>query len=129
MHISRAFLEHVGTRRERAIKALTAMGPPVFNAAFSTFLGIIVLAGAKSYIFQTLFKGFLVLIIIGVLHGLILTPVVLSLIGPRSIYENQDEKDSAEQALEDRILADAKDVNEDGEDEGVVGADEGVAKV
>lgn len=103
VHIMRSFLEHVGTRKERAIKALETMGPPVFYAGFSTFLAIIVLSIARSYIFQVIFQGFLFLIIMGFLHGLILGPIILSLIGPPSFYDSEDDKIEAEKRLEARV--------------------------
>lgn len=104
VHITRAFLEHVGTRRERTIKALAQMGPPVFYAGFSTFLAIVVLAGAKSYIFQVLFFGFFFLIILAFLHGLVLGPVILSLIGPSSFFDTEEQKETAEKELETRFV-------------------------
>ncbi|CDF32996.1 unnamed protein product [Chondrus crispus] len=104
VHIARSFLEQVGTRTERTIKALETMGPPVFYAGFSTFLAIIVLSGARSYIFQVIFKGFLFLIIMGFLHGLILCPILLSLVGPASFYADEADKENAERVLEERIV-------------------------
>lgn len=105
VHIARAFLEHVGSRKERAIKALGSMGPPVFYAGFSTFLAIIVLAGAESYIFRVLFLGFLFLIVLAFLHGLILGPILLSLVGPPSFYASEEEKNAAERSLEERFVS------------------------
>ncbi len=99
VHIARSFLEQVGTRKERTEKALGALGPPVFYAAFSTFLAIIVLAFATSYIFNVLFLGFLELILIGVAHGLIFSPLILSLVGPPSFYATEEEKEAAEESL------------------------------
>lgn len=99
VHIGRAFLEQVGTRKERAIKSLGALGPPVFYAGFSTFLAIIVLAFATSYIFNVLFLGFLALIIIGLAHGLIFGPVLLSFIGPPSFFATEEEKEQTEMSL------------------------------
>lgn len=103
VHISRSFLEHVGSRTERAIKALATMGPPVFYAGFSTFLAIVILSVAKSYIFQVIFKGFLFLIAMAFLHGLILGPILLSLIGPRSFFADEAEKEGAEKQLEELV--------------------------
>lgn len=103
VHIARSFLEHVGTRTERAVKALKTMGPPVFYAGFSTFLAIIVLSGAKSYIFKVIFRGFLFLIVMGFLHGLILCPILLSLVGPSSFYTDEADKENAERLLEEKV--------------------------
>lgn len=103
VHIMRSFLEHVGSRKERAIKALETMGPPVFYAGFSTFLAIIVLAGAKSYIFKVIFQGFLFLILMGFIHGLVFGPILLSLFGPPGFYSSEEEKQNVEKRLEEKI--------------------------
>lgn len=103
VHIARSFLEQVGTRDERAIESLRTMGPPVFYAGFSTFVAIIILSGAKSYIFRVLFLGFLFLTVMGFLHGLILTPLILSLVGPPSFYASEADKEKAEKILEERV--------------------------
>lgn len=114
VHIARAFLENIGTRTERAIKALAVMGPPVFYAGFSTFLAIIVLAGAQSYIFWVLFLGFFFLIILAFLHGLILGPILLSLVGPPSFYTDEVDKKNSERRLEERFFSEPK-LNSDGQ--------------
>lgn len=108
VHIARSFLEQVGTRTERAVKALEVMGPPVFYAGFSTFLAIIVLSGATSYIFRVIFFGFLFLIIMGFLHGLIFVPLVLSLVGPPSFYLDEEDKKRAEEKLEEDAIGSGK---------------------
>lgn len=100
VHIARSFLEQIGTRSERAIKSLEVMGPPVFYAGFSTLLAVSILSTAQSYVFRVLFKGFLFLITLGFLHGLILGPVVLSFIGPSSFYQDEGDKERAEMDLE-----------------------------
>lgn len=107
VHIARSFLEHVGTRTERAIKSLGTMGAPVFYAGFSTFLAIVIVSGARSYIFRVLFFGFFFLIILAFLHGLILGPILLSLIGPPSFYNSLEEKADAERQLEEKFVGSA----------------------
>lgn len=47
VHVARAFLEHVGDRREGAIKALETMGAPVFYAQLSTFLAFVIYSCGK----------------------------------------------------------------------------------
>jgi len=46
----------VGTRDERAKKALVNIGPAVLNGGFSTFLAFVLLANSKSHVFLTFFK-------------------------------------------------------------------------
>eukprot|EP00983_Pelagomonas_calceolata_P093749 1157809-Pelagomonas_calceolata.AAC.15 len=55
-HVARAFMIAQGTRQERAHYALKHIGGEVLNGAFTTWLAIIVLAGAKHYIFMSFFK-------------------------------------------------------------------------
>ena len=51
-----AFMTVVGTKNERAQKALTYIGPAVLNGGFSTFLAFILLANSRSHVFMTFFK-------------------------------------------------------------------------
>ena len=70
---------------EDRIKAsLYALGIPILQGAFSTILGVLGLAFAPSYIFVTFFKMIFLVIMLGAFHGMILLPVLLSIMGPGS---------------------------------------------
>ena len=112
-HIGLAFMESVGTRQERAINALGNLGPPLVHGGFSTFLAISVLAFAKSYVFRIFFKMFLLIIGLGMWHGLTLVPQLLSLVGPSGYFTSGDEKGKEEDELAAQVLGSDK-VNEDG---------------
>ncbi len=84
VHISHAFMTATGkNRNERVMAALEKVGVPMLNGAFSSILGILMLAFASSYIFKSFFKTMLLVIMLGLAHSLLLLPVVLSFIGPR----------------------------------------------
>merc|ERR1711970_1064361 len=81
-HIAHAFMSCTGSRKERVQEALADIGPAVFNGGFSTFLAFILLANSKSHVFSTFFKVFFLVVLFGLFNGLLLLPVVLSIVGP-----------------------------------------------
>ena len=95
VHICHAFLTVSGTRKERAKVAIIDMGVAVLNGGFSTLLAFILLAGSDSHVFSVFFRIFLMVVIFGLFHGLILLPVVLSLIGPSTYVNVKNAEDSA----------------------------------
>ena len=58
------------------------MGPAVLNGGLSTLIAFILLLSSDSYFFLTFFKIFFLTVLFGVWHGLVLLPVLLSLVGP-----------------------------------------------
>jgi len=81
-HIAHAFMTTPGTRQERADHAIAEMGTAVIHGAFSTFLAVLVLSTSQSYIFRSIFKQFFGICLFGSLHGIVLLPTLLSLVGP-----------------------------------------------
>ncbi len=97
-------------RSERAQLALSNIGPAVLNGGFSTFLSFILLADSNSHVFETFFKVFATLlpstsfpsytylfqifflvVVFALYNGLVLLPVLLSLVGPGKQRElNED---------------------------------------
>lgn len=82
MHLLLRYYESSGTREEKTVETLRTMGASILIGGISTFLGTLPLAFSTSDIFITIFYAFLGLVTLGCGHGLILLPVVLSIIGP-----------------------------------------------
>lgn len=82
IHVLLRYYECPGNRREKTVAMLKSMGVSILTGGLSTFLGTMLLAFSTSTIFRTIFIAFVGLSTLGVAHGLIVLPVVLSMIGP-----------------------------------------------
>ena len=82
-HIGRAFMEVPGTPDERLRLCLENMGVAVLNGAVSTFLAVLLLSLSKSYVFITFFCQLFLCIVFGLAHGLLLLPVLMSIVNPK----------------------------------------------
>ena len=82
-HIAHTFAHaHGATRDDRAREALHHMGDSVFKGSISTFFGICITGLAKHYIFWCFFKFLASIIAYAVYFGMVVVPVILSLVGP-----------------------------------------------
>ena len=83
-HIGMNFMRQQGTKEQRAKKALSEMGSSVLvGITLTKFVGVVVLAFAKSTLFKLYyFRMYLFIIILGAINGMMLLPTLLSLIGP-----------------------------------------------
>lgn len=90
-HVAHAFLNAESregdgdARTTRALIAVRHIGAAVAYGAGSTFLAVSMLSFSRSYVFVAFFRIFSLVILFGLWHGLILLPVMLSTIGPRSL--------------------------------------------
>ncbi|VDO40059.1 unnamed protein product [Onchocerca flexuosa] len=66
------------TPEQRVQTALGALGWPVTQGAMSTILAVVVLADIPAYMIVTFFKTVFLSIVLGLLHGLVFLPVMLS---------------------------------------------------
>jgi Niemann-Pick C1 protein len=82
IHVLLRFYEARGNRHEKTVEMLKTMGASILIGAVTTFLGTLPLAFSTSDIFYTIFIAFLGLVVLGSTHGLVLLPVLLSMIGP-----------------------------------------------
>jgi Patched family len=62
--------------------ALQTMGSSVVVGGLSTFLGVVPLIFSQSDLMKALFFGFWGMVLLGLSHGVILLPVILSYVGP-----------------------------------------------
>jgi len=91
-HIGHIFNLSFGSAADRALEAMTRIGPSVFHALLSTILAVLVLSSSRSYVFEVFFKVLCVVTLIAGFKGLWLLPVVLSLLGGDSPAEPSDNK-------------------------------------
>lgn len=100
MHIILRYYEAEGKTREDKVKeTLRTMGSSILVGGLSTCFGVIPLAFSSSAILRTVFTAFISMVTIGVGHGLILLPVLLSFLGPTACINlrNHREKDETDQ--------------------------------
>ena len=83
-----------GTRLERTLNSLEKIGPAVFNGGLTTFLALVFCGVSTSHTFVTFFKVFVLTVVFGAYHdhGLVLLPVLLSLLGPNYHSDDRNEK-------------------------------------
>lgn len=100
-HVGHCFMVKGGDdKNRRALEALADMGASVLNGAISTFLAVVVLLFSKSYVFRVLSTQFALTVGLGVLHGLVMLPVMLSVVGPKP-FAAAEKPDSSEKAAAD----------------------------
>ena len=92
------------TRDMRVEITIAVIGPAVFSGAFSTYLAFLLLVTSETYVIETFFKIFSLMVIFGGFHALFFLPVMLSIIGPEPYTKNKtshDEPDDLEDSIED----------------------------
>uniref|UniRef100_A0A8D0EPH8 Patched 2 n=1 Tax=Strix occidentalis caurina TaxID=311401 RepID=A0A8D0EPH8_STROC len=83
VHVALGFLTAMGSRNVRSAAALEHTFAPVMDGAVSTLLGVLMLAGSEfDFIMRYFFAVLTILTLLGLLNGLVLLPVLLSVIGP-----------------------------------------------
>ena len=78
-----SYLKSAQTKRKyKARKSVSQMGSSVFHGGFSTMIAISMLYWAKLYNVIVFFRTWVIIIGFGMLNGMVLLPVMLSMIGP-----------------------------------------------
>lgn len=85
IHVAQEFLVADGTANERASEAVTKVGRAVFNGGFTTFLGMAVLSMGPGKPFYAFAFLFMYMVVLGLFHGVLVLPVVMSIMKPASI--------------------------------------------
>ena len=111
-HIGEAFMISTKpTKGDKVVDALYRIGASVFNGAFSTYLAVVVVGNAQTYIFRVFFKEIFLVTVIGSAHGLLVLPVLLSWCGPNGADENQKKNDDDELELHE-VESKVRDISE-----------------
>ena len=95
VHIGLSYMVAKGSRRDKAMKAVTAIGPAVFNSGVTTFLALVLCSLSSSHVFITFFKVFCLTVVFGLFHGLVLFPVLLSLTDTTATTDTTNTTESA----------------------------------
>ncbi|XP_037090839.1 protein patched-like [Pollicipes pollicipes] len=83
VHVLLGYLTSLGSRALRVQRGLEQMFRPVFHGAFSTFLGVLMLAFSEfDFIIRYFFCVLASLVLLGLVNGLVLLPVLLCWLGP-----------------------------------------------
>lgn len=102
MHVLLRYFESHGKTREEKIKEMmTTMGTSILLGGTSTFLGTMPLVFSQSLVFSTAFSAFVIMVLLGLSHGLILLPVLLSLFGTTSSPKHPSITNRSESIPED----------------------------
>ena len=91
----------------RTLSRTHSQGAAVFNGAFSTWLAVVTLGSSKSYVFITFFKQLFLCTSFGLFHGIVVLPVLLSLVNPRPFEKSAEQRALADAGTEQRALAGA----------------------
>jgi Patched family len=95
------------SRDARVKETLETIGASVAIGGATTFLAVVPLAASSLEIFMTVFSAFFAMVALGCTHGLILLPVVLSLVGPTTNvrHDRKEKRDSDGPSLDKDISA------------------------
>jgi len=79
-HVAHAFVQHKGPPKERLQHALKGMGVAVAHGGISTLCAMMPVGLSSAYLFRLFFRMFILTCFLGLAHGLLFLPLVLSLV-------------------------------------------------
>jgi multidrug efflux pump subunit AcrB len=107
MHVMLRYYESLETTRDDKVKdTLKTIGVSILVGGLSTFTAVIPLAFSTSAIIGNVFTSFFAMVTLGVAHGLIFLPVVLSMVGPTQfprLHPAKTDVNDAETKFESRL--------------------------
>ncbi|VDO24427.1 unnamed protein product [Haemonchus placei] len=86
-YVTHTTFHFIVQRNDRLKKCLVVMTEPILQAAMSTVVGVSLLALVPSYIVRTFVMTVFAVVGIGVLHGLLFVPVLLSVMHSKCYYD------------------------------------------
>lgn len=105
MHVTLRFVEIPGSDRIAKTKeTLGTIGASVMLGGVSTMLGVLPLAFSRSVIFFAVFVIFFGLVVLGLLHGLVYLPVLLSYVGPVNTVDDNKLQESDTDGTSEMIM-------------------------
>lgn len=98
-HVGHCFMVKGGSDKDKRVtESLADVGSAVMKGGISTFLAVAVLLFSSSYVFAILSKQFALTVILGLLHGLVALPVMLSVLGPPPFSSAEEPEESETKA-------------------------------
>ncbi|MCL4131267.1 UNVERIFIED_CONTAM: hypothetical protein GTU68_022399 [Idotea baltica] len=89
VHVTYSFLTtKVQTTERRLAESLFSMGLPIVQGGLATLIGILPFAFLPSEMFRTFFKIIFLETFFGMMHGVLVLSVLLSLLGPGSVTQD-----------------------------------------
>ena len=89
-HLIHAYMHVDGIDKNARMRAAyDKIGVSIFNGGATTFVAVFALVGANSYVFDSFFRCFVLIISFGLYFGMIFLPVVLTLVGPDKVFHNE----------------------------------------
>lgn len=106
MHILLRYYESTKETRDEKVKdVLMTMGASILLGGLSTFLGSLPLIFSQSAVFQTIYIAFFCMISLGISHGLVLLPVLLSIFGTTETTGRKNSQQQLQLEQQENMLA------------------------